>query len=66
VAGGLRGQPLLAGSQGCFARPVCVRALPSSLLVAFEGLDEPPPWVLAVLRFLTPITTGKGLCGPAF
>ena len=52
--------------QGWFSRPLVSQALPSSLLVAFDGLDEPPPRVLAVLRFLAPITTGKGLFGPAF
>ena len=53
-------------SRGLFARPVASQALPSSLLLAFEGLGESRPRVLAVLRFLTPITTGKGLAGPAF
>ncbi len=53
-------------SQGLFARPVASQALPSSLLPAFEGLGKVRPQVLAMLRFLTPITTGKGLAGPAF
>lgn len=53
-------------SQGRFARPVSIQALPSSLLVTFEDLAEAQPRVLAVLRFLAPVTTGKGLCGPAF
>ena len=53
-------------SQGLFARPVASQALPSSLLLAFEGLGEMRPRVLAMLRFLSPITTGKGLAGPAF
>ena len=52
-------------SQGLFSRPVASQALPSSLLLAFEGLAEAWPRVLALLRFLTPITTGKGLAGPA-
>ena len=51
--------------QGLFAQPVASQALPSSLLLAFEGLAEAWPRVLALLRFLTPITTGKGLAGPA-
>jgi hypothetical protein len=53
-------------SAGLFARPVSGRALPSSLLLVFEGLGEAPFRVVAMLRFLTPITTGKGLFGPAF
>ncbi len=53
-------------SQGLFSRPVASQALPSSLLLAFEGLGEMRPRVLAMLRFLSPITTGKGLAGPAF
>lgn len=53
-------------SQGLFSRPVASQALPSSLLLAFEGLGEVRSRVLAMLRFLTPITTGTGLAGPAF
>jgi hypothetical protein len=53
-------------SQGRFARPVASQALPSSLLLAFERVGEVASRVLAVLRFLAPITTGKGLFGPAF
>ncbi len=53
-------------NQGLFARPVAGQALPSSLLLAFESLGEGWPQVLTVLRFLTPVTTGKGLAGPAF
>jgi hypothetical protein len=52
------------GSQGLFARPVASQGLPTSLLVAFEGLGEVSPRVLAVLRFLAAITTGKSLLGP--
>jgi len=52
-------------SQGLFARPVAGQALPSSLLLAFEGLGEGRPRILAMLRFLTPVTTGKGLAVPA-
>jgi len=52
--------------QGWFSRPVVSKALPSSLLLAFEDLGEVRPRVLAMLRFLSPITTGKGLFGPAF
>jgi hypothetical protein len=52
--------------QGRFARPVASQALPSSLLLAFEGPAEVASRVLGVLRFLAPITTGKGLFGPAF
>lgn len=53
-------------SRGRFARPVVVQELPSSLLESFEGVGVAWPRVLAVLRFLSPITTGKGLFGPAF
>jgi hypothetical protein len=53
-------------SQGRFAQPVVVQELPSSLLGSFKGAGTSWPRVLAVLRFLSPITTGKGLLGPAF
>lgn len=53
------------GSWGLFARPVSASALPSSLLMAFEGLAEVRERVLAVLRFLAPVTTGRGLSGLA-
>ena len=53
-------------SQGLFWRPVTSPALPASLLLSFEDLGEALPRVLAVLRFLAPITSGKGLAGPAF
>lgn len=53
-------------SQGRFARPVARQALPCSLLLAFEGPAEVASRVLGVLRFLAPITTGRGLFGPAF
>lgn len=52
-------------SQGLFAQPVPSEALPSSLLQAFEGLGEAWPRVLAMMRFVAPITTGQGLAGPA-
>lgn len=51
--------------QGLFSRPVASQALPSSLLLAFDGLGEVRARVLAMLRFLTPITSGKGMAGPA-
>lgn len=53
-------------SQGLFAQPVASQALPSSLLLAFEGLGDAWPRVLAMMRFLTPLTTGKCLFGHAF
>jgi hypothetical protein len=53
-------------SQGLFAQPVASQALPSSLLLAFGDLEEPWPRVLAMMRFLAPITSGKGLAGLAF
>jgi hypothetical protein len=53
-------------SQGQFARPVVVQELPSSLLESFKGVGMAWPRVLAVLQFLSPITTGKGFFGPAF
>lgn len=53
-------------SQGRFARPVARQSLPCSLLLAFEGPAEVATRVLSVLRFLAPITTGKGLLGPVF
>jgi hypothetical protein len=57
--------PFWLASQGLFAWPVAGQALPSSLLLAFEGLGEGRLRVLAMLRFLAPVTTGKGLAGPA-
>jgi hypothetical protein len=53
-------------SRGRFARPVASQALPSSLCSAFDGLVEAPSRVLAVLRFLAPITTGQGLACQGF
>lgn len=52
-------------SRGRFARPVASQALPFSLCSAFDGVEETPSRVLAVLRLLAPITTGQGLFGPA-
>ena len=45
---------------------MAIQALPSSLLEGFKGVGVAWPRVLAVLRFLSPITTGKDLFGPAF
>jgi hypothetical protein len=51
--------------RGWFAQPVISEALPSSWCAAFGGVDDAPSWVLMALRFLAPITTGKGLLSPA-
>jgi len=53
-------------SRGLFWRPLATQALPASLLESFKSVGDAWPRVLAVLRFLSPITTGKGLFGPAF
>jgi hypothetical protein len=50
-------------ARGRFARPVAVEALPSALLEVFGETTEPTERVLAVLRFVAPITTGAGLSG---
>ncbi len=54
------------GSSGLFRRPVATKVLPVSLLESFGSVGEAWPRVLAALRFLTPITSGKGLFGPTF
>ncbi len=50
--------------RGRWATPVAVEALPGSLLAAFSE-EEPSQRVLAVLRWLGPLTSGAGLswCG---
>jgi hypothetical protein len=52
--------------RGLFARPVVIQELPLSLLESFVGVGEASARVLAVLRFLGPITTGEGFLRPAF
>ena len=47
--------------RGRFAAPVSVEALPGSLLAAFSEIAQPKERVLAVLRFLGPLTSGSGL-----
>jgi hypothetical protein len=48
-------------TRGRFATPVAAAALPESLLAAFSGLAQPSERVLAVLRWLSPVTSGLGL-----
>jgi hypothetical protein len=52
--------------RGRFVTPVAAEALPGSLLTAFSGLAEPVERVLAVLRWLSPVTSGKGLLAGDF
>jgi len=52
--------------QGRFASPVAIEALPESLLAAFSGLAQPGDRVLAVLRWLSPVTSGLGLSWRGF
>jgi hypothetical protein len=53
-------------TQGRFATPVDPAALPESLLGAFSGLEQPGERVLAVLRWLSPVTSGLGLSWRGF
>jgi hypothetical protein len=48
-------------TRGRFATPLAAAALPESLLAAFSGLAQPSERVLAVLRWLSPVTSGLGL-----
>ena len=52
--------------QGRFATPVDPAALPESLLAVFSGLAQPDERVLAVLRWLSPVTSGLGLSWRGF
>ncbi len=52
--------------RGHFATPVASEALPGSLLAAFAGLAEPAARVVAVLRFLGPLSTGSSASGSRF
>jgi hypothetical protein len=52
-------------ARGRFARPIAVEALPGALLELFVEAGEPLERILAVLRFLAPITTGAGPLGRA-
>lgn len=53
-------------TRGRFATPVDPAALPESLLAAFSGLAQPSERVLAVLRWLSPVTSGLGLSWRGF
>ena len=53
-------------TRGRFALPVAIEALPGSLLAAFAQRAEPSERVLSVLLWLSPLTTGQGLCGSCF
>ena len=53
-------------TRGRFATPVSAAALPESLLAAFSGLAQPSERVLAVLRWLSPVTSGLGLSWRGF
>ena len=53
-------------TRGRFALPVAIEALPGSLLAAFAQRAEPSERVLSVLLWLSPLTTGQGLCGRCF
>jgi hypothetical protein len=57
-----------AAARGGFARPVAGDALPGSLLEAFTTVAEPVERVLAILRWLGPLSVGsvdaeRGRCG---
>ena len=52
--------------RGRFALPVAIESLPGSLLAAFSESAEPSERVLLVLHWLSPLTTGQGLCGGCF
>ena len=52
------------GVQGMFRKPVTRMQLPASLMEQFGGQE---PWrLVAVLRFMLPVTGGKGLLAPCF
>ena len=52
--------------RGHFAEPVARDRLPTSLFERFAGGDDPRSQVVALLRFLLPITGGQGLLTQAF
>ena len=52
--------------RGRWVPPVAVEAMPGSLLAAFSDLVEPSERVLAVLRWLSPVTSGQGLLAVGF
>lgn len=59
-----------AAARGGFARPVAGDALPGSLLTAFVTIAEPGERVLAMLRWLGPLSLGSvdgehDPCGPS-
>ena len=57
------GSRFFAGARGAFATPVVEEALPGSLLAAFSVLAEPAERLVAVLRWLTPLSTGSNRAG---
>ena len=57
------GSRFFAGARGSFATPVVEEALPGSLLAAFSGLAEPAERLVAVLRWLTPLSAGSNRAG---
>jgi len=61
--GSVAGSRFFAGARGAFATPVVTEALPGSLLAAFSGLSEPAERLVAVLRWLTPLSAGSNRAG---
>jgi hypothetical protein len=57
------GSRFFAGARGAFATPVVTEALPGSLLAAFSGLAEPAERLVAVLRWLMPLSAGSSRAG---
>ena len=57
------GSRFFAGARGAFATPIVTEALPGSLLAAFSGLAEPAERLVAVLRWLTPLSAGSNRAG---
>jgi len=55
----LYGEPVLACSPGAFVPPVTTTDLPASALKRFAG--EAEQQLMLLLRFLAPITTGRGI-----
>jgi hypothetical protein len=61
--GSVAGSRFFAAARGAFATPVVAEALPGSLLEAFLSLAEPAERLVAVLRWLTPLSTGSNRAG---
>ena len=57
------GSRFFAGARGAFATPVVTEELPGSLLAAFSGLAEPAERLVAVLRWLMPLSAGSSRAG---